>query len=61
MKMGKRIKTFGETETKKYKPQQHKNPMLIYDVDINKTSSKFLPVKGFRFFTGYKEGNKARP
>ena len=59
--MGKRIKTFSETETKKYKLQQHKNPMLIYDVDINKTSSKFLLVKGLRFFTGYKEGNKARP
>ena len=59
--MGKRIKTFSETETKKYKLQQHKNPMLIYDVDINKTSSKFLLVKGFRFFTGYKEGNKTRP
>ena len=48
----------------KLKFHQHKNPISIYDEDINKilVSSKVsFGKKGFKHFTGYKNGKKVRP
>ena len=49
---------------KKKKVHQHKNPISIYDVNINKilVSNKLsLGKKGFKYFTGYKDSEKIRP
>ena len=45
--MGKEFITFGDTEIEKHKFYYNKNPMLIYDVDVNKivASSKFSLYK----------------
>ena len=43
---------------------QHKNPILINNIDINKTvvSNKVLfRKKDFKFFIGYKSAKKIRP
>ena len=53
--MGKEIITFGNTEVEKYKFQQCKNPVSIYDVNINRVVvSKKVPFgkKGFKHFIG---------
>ena len=36
IKIDKKIIKFGETGTQKQQFHQHKNPILIYDVEINK-------------------------
>ena len=49
--MSKEIIKFDDTEIEKHKFHQHKNPISIYHVDINKivASSKFcLGKKGFK-------------
>ena len=54
--MGEEIITFGNTDIEKHKRHQHKRPISIGDVDINKivVSSKFpFGKKGFKFFSGY--------
>ena len=43
---------------------QHKNPILINNIDVNKTvvSKKVLfRKKGFKYFIGYKDAKKIRP
>ena len=52
-KMDAKIIAFGDTEIEKQKFHNHKNPILIDDVDINKimTSSEVLSgKKGFKYF-----------
>ena len=52
-KMDAQIIAFGDTEIEKQKFHNHKNPILIDDVDINKimTSSEVLSgKKGFKYF-----------
>ena len=34
--MGEKIRTFGDIESENHKFHKRKNPLLIYDVDINK-------------------------
>ena len=56
--MSKEIITFGNIEVKKHKFHQHKSPISIYDVYINRIpiSSKFSFGKGgFKYSIGYKD------
>ena len=60
--MDKNIK-FGETETEKHKCDQYKNPILIYDVDINKifVSKKVsFGKKRFQIFCWLQRWQKVR-
>ena len=53
--------TFGETEVEKYKFHQHKSPISIYDVNIDRivvTNRVRFGKKGFNYFIGYKNGYK---
>ena len=62
--MSKEIIKFDNTEIEKHKFHQHKNPISMYYVDINKivVSSKFsLGKKGFKYFIGYEDIKKVRP
>ena len=45
--MGKEIVTFGKIEIEKYKLHQRKNPISIYDMDVDRkvVPSGFLSVK----------------
>lgn len=55
---------FGNIKVGKHKFQQHKNPISIIYVSINKTivSSKFpFAKKGFEYFIGHKDVRKVRP
>ena len=61
--MEKNIK-FGDIEIEKQKFHQHKEPISIKNIDINKiTVSNRVPFgkKGFIFFIGYKDAKKVRP
>ena len=61
--MDKNIK-FGETETEKHKCDQHKNPILIYDVDINKifvSKKASFGKKRFQIFCWLQRWRKVRP
>ena len=46
-KMGTKIITFGNTEVEKHRFHQHKNPILIYDVNIDRivVFNKFPLIK----------------
>ena len=62
--MGKEIIPFGYIKNEKHKFHHHKNPILIFDVDINKivVSSKIsFRRKGFKYFAGQKDVKKIRP
>ena len=55
---------FADSEVEKHKFHQHKNPILIDHVDINKiiVSSKFpFAKKSFEYFVGHKDDRKVRP
>ena len=59
----KEITKFGDTEFQKWKFHQQKDPILIYDVDINNivVSSKFPSCKNsFKHFFGYKDAQEVR-
>ena len=59
--MDKKSITFGETELKKRKFHQHKNPIFIYYVEINKilVSNKVSFGKNcFKYFISYKDDKK---
>ena len=61
--MSNEIITFGNIETEKHKFHQDKNPISIYDVDINKIIvSNKVPFgkKDFKCFIGYKDVKKVR-
>ena len=64
IEMDKTIIKFGDIEIKKQKFHQHKSPILINNIDINKTvvSNKFCFIKkGFKYFIVYKDAKKSRP
>ena len=57
-KMDKKIVKFGDFEIEKQKFHQHKRPISIKNLDINKivVSNKVsLGKKGFKYFIGYKD------
>ena len=61
--MKKTILKFGDIEIETQKFHQHKRPIMIKNIDINKVvlSIKIsLGKKGFKYFTGYKDA-KIRP
>ena len=54
---------FGDTEIEKHKFHQRKQPILINNVDINKTlvSNKIsFRKKGFKYFIRYNDAKKIR-
>ena len=56
--MDKKIVKFGDFEIEKQKFHQHKRPISIKNLDINKivVSNKVsLGKKGFKYFIGYKD------
>ena len=62
--MEKIIIKFGDIEINKQKFNQHKRPISINSIDINKkiVSNKVsFGKKGFKFFIGYKDSTKRRP
>ena len=59
--MEKTIIKFGDIEIQKQKFHQHKGPVSIKNIDINKivVSNKVsLGKKGFKYFIGYKDTKK---
>ena len=61
--MEKNIK-FGDIEIEKQKFHQHKEPISIKNIDINKiavSNRVSFGKKGFIFFIGYKDAKKVRP
>ena len=55
---------FGDIEIQKQKLHQHKEPISIKHIDINKilVSNKVsFGKKGFKYFIGYKDVKKIRP
>ena len=59
--MEKAITNFGNIEIEKQKFHQHKRPITIKRIDINKivVSNKVsFGKKGFKYFTGYKGAKK---
>ena len=59
--MKKTITKFGDIEIQKQKFHQHKRPISIKDVDINKivvSNKVFFGKKGFKYFIGYKDTKK---
>ena len=62
--MDKEIIKFDDTEIEKYKFHQHKSPILIDNININKivVSSKVsLGKKDFKYFIGYKDAKNDTP
>ena len=62
--MGKEIITFADIEIKKQRFHSHKNPISIYDVDINKiVASIKVPFSkiDLKYCIGYKDLTKIRP
>ena len=59
-----KTKKFGDTEIQKQKLHQHKAPISIKNIDINKivVSNKVsFGEKAFKHFIGYKDGKKLKP
>ena len=62
--MDKTIIKFGDIEIEKQKFHQHKSPISINNIDINKTavSNKVcFSKKVFKYFIGYKDAKEIRP
>ena len=58
IKMVKTIIKFGDNEIEKEKFHQHKRPISINKIDINKivvSNKTSLGKKGFRYFIGFKD------
>ena len=61
--MEKTVIKFGDIEIKKQKFRQHKRPISIKNIDINKTvlfKKISFGKKGFKYFIGFKDA-KIRP
>ena len=61
--MNTKIKKFGDTEIEKCKCHQHKSPISIKNIDINKlvVSNKVsFTRKRFKYFIDYKNSKKVR-
>ena len=62
--MVKAVIKFGDTEIEKQNFHQHKRPISMKSIDINKkVSSNKVPFgqKRFNYFIGYKDAKKVRP
>ena len=62
--MDQKIIKFGDTEIEKHNFHQHKNPIPISNIDINKmvVSNKVsLSKMGFKYFISDKDGKKVKP
>ena len=62
--MGKEIITFGNTEAERHKCYQHKDPISIHNVKIDRivVFSKFpFGKKDFKCFISYKDDRNVRP
>ena len=62
--MDKKIIKFDKTEIEKYKFHQHKSPILINNLNINKiviSNKASFGKKDFKYFIGYTDANKIRP
>ena len=62
--MDKKIITFDGTEIGEYEFHQHKIPISINNIDINKiVVSNKLPFgeQDFKYFIGYEDAKKIRP
>ena len=62
--MSKEIIMFGDTEVEKHTFHQHKSPISIYDVNVDKiVASNRVPFgkKDFKYFIGYDDGRKVKP
>ena len=56
--MDKKVIKFDGTEIEEYKFHQHKSPISINTIDVNKivVSNKFpFGKQGFKYFIGYKD------
>ena len=59
--MQKTVKKFGDTEIEKQKCYQHKRPISIKNIDINKivvSNKAYFAKKSFIYFIGYKDAKK---
>ena len=64
IKMDKKFIKFVDNEIGKHNFHQHKSPISIRNIDINKIEvSNRVPFgkKGFKYFIGYKNSKKIRP
>ena len=55
---------FDDTETEEYKFHQYEIPILINNIDINKTvvcNKLYFNKQDFTYFIGYKDNEKFRP
>ena len=62
--MNKKVIKPGKTEIEKEKSHQYKDPISIYNVDINKIivfNKVSFGKNGFKYFIVYKDGKKVRP
>ena len=62
--MDKKIIKLDDSEIEEYEIHQHKSPILINDIDINKILvSNMVPFgkQDFKYFNGYKDNKKIRP
>ena len=60
-KMGQESRMFGNIEVEKHKFYQHKNPISIDDINIDRiVGSNMVPFgkKDFKYFTGYKDDSE---
>ena len=62
--MEKTIIKFGDIKIQKQKFHQHKRPVSIKNVDVNKivlSNKVSFGKKRFKYFTGYKDAKKTKP
>ena len=61
--MHKEIIAFSNIDLEKHKFHQHKNPISVYDVNINRivvSNMVHFGKKGFKYFICYKDSKKVR-
>ena len=61
IKIDKKIIKFSDTQIEKHKFHQHKSPILINNIDINKIVESNKVSFGFKYFIGCKDGKKVTP
>ena len=61
IKLGETVIKFGDIEIEKQKFHQHKRPISMKNIDIDKivaSNKPYFGKKGFKYFTGYKDAKK---
>ena len=61
IKLGETVIKFGEIEIEKQKFHQHKRPISMKNIDIDKivaSNKPYFGKKEFKYFTGYKDAKK---